>query len=211
MAVAEALHISRAAEKLHVAQPAVSEQIRKLERDLGVELLDRTRRRIALTDAGAAFLAEARRVLEDAQQARLAARSAQEREASRVRIRYAPAALPAIVPRALQRLASGMPRLEASMHEGAPLELIDEVRAGRLDAPIVSLPAPTAGLRVTRSANSAASQPCRCAIVNGFNVVNSEIAAGPPRTTASSRGRCAVACADCPRRHWCSTRSSPPR
>jgi DNA-binding transcriptional LysR family regulator len=149
VAVAEALHISRAAEKLHVAQPAVSEQIRKLERDLGVELLDRTRRRIALTDAGAAFLAEARRVLEDAQQARLAARSAQEREASRVRIRYAPAALPAIVPRALQRLASGMPRLEASMHEGAPLELIDEVRAGRLDAAIVSLPAPTAGLRVT--------------------------------------------------------------
>jgi len=81
--VAEELHISRAAEKLDVAQPAVSEQIRKLERDLGVELLDRTRRRIALTDAGVAFLAEARRVLEDAEHARLAARSAQEREGSR--------------------------------------------------------------------------------------------------------------------------------
>ena len=67
VAVAEELHISRAAERLHVAQPAVSEQIRKLERDLGVELLDRTRRPIALTDAGAAFLAEARRVLEGAQ------------------------------------------------------------------------------------------------------------------------------------------------
>jgi DNA-binding transcriptional LysR family regulator len=179
VAVAEALHISRAAEKLHVAQPAVSEQIRKLERDLGVELLDRTRRRIALTDAGAAFLAEARRVLEDAQQARLAARSAQEREASRVRIRYAPAALPAIVPRALQRLASGMPRLEASMHEGAPLELIDEVRAGRLDAAIVSLPAPTAGLRVTPlgKQRAVAAVPMRHSL-NGFNVVNSEMAAG---------------------------------
>jgi DNA-binding transcriptional LysR family regulator len=149
VAVAEELHVSRAAEKLHVAQPAVSEQIRKLERDLGVELLDRTRRRIALTDAGAAFLAEARWVLEGAQLARLAARSAQEREASRLRIGYAPAALPAIVPRTLQRLASGMPRLEASMHEEAPLELIDSVRAGRLDAAIVSLPAPSAGLRVT--------------------------------------------------------------
>ena len=111
VAVAEELHISRAAERLHVAQPAVSEQIRKLERDLGVELLDRTRRRIALTDAGAAFLAEARRVLEGAQLARLAARSAQERKASRLRIGYTPAALPAIVPRAMQRLASGMPRL----------------------------------------------------------------------------------------------------
>ena len=102
MAVAEELHVSRAAEKLHVAQPAVSEQIRKLERDLGVELLDRTRQRIALTDAGAAFLAEARRVLEGAQLARLAARSAQGREASRLRVGYAPAALPAIVPRTLQ-------------------------------------------------------------------------------------------------------------
>ena len=179
MAVAEALHISRAAKKLHVAQPAVSEQIRKLERDLGVELLDRTRRRIALRDAGAAFLAEARRVLEDAQQARLAARSAQEREGSRVRIRYAPAALPAIVPRALQHLASGMPRLEASMHEGAPLELIDEVRAGRLDAAIVSVPAPTAGLRVTLlgKQRAFAAVPMRHSL-NGFNVVNSEMAAG---------------------------------
>ena len=149
VAVAEELHISRAAQRLHVAQPAVSEQIRKLERDVGVELLDRTRRRIALTDAGAAFLAEARRVLEGAQLARLAARSAQERELSRLRIGYAPAALPAIVPRAVQRLVSGMPRLLTSMHETAPLELIDAVRAERLDAAIVSLPAPSAGLRVT--------------------------------------------------------------
>ena len=149
VAVAEELHISRAAERLHVAQPAVSEQIRKLERDLGVELLDRTRRRIALTDAGAAFLAEARHVLEGAQLARLAARSAQDREMSRFRIGYTPAALPAIVPRAVQRLASAMPRLQTSMHERAPLELIDAVRAERLDAAIVSLPAPSAGLRVT--------------------------------------------------------------
>src|ERR687896_70554 len=149
VAVAEELHISRAAQRLHVAQPAVSEQIRKLERDVGVELLDRTRRRIALTDAGAAFLAEARRVLEGAQLARLAARSAQERELSRLRIGYAPAALPAIVTRAVQRLASGMPRLLTSMHETAPLELIDAVRAESLDEAIVTLPAPSAGLRVT--------------------------------------------------------------
>jgi DNA-binding transcriptional LysR family regulator len=149
VAVAEELHISRAAARLHIAQPAVSEQIRKLERDLGVELLDRSGRRIALTDAGAAFLTEARRVLEGAQLARLAARNAQEREGSRLRIGYAPAALPAIVPRALQRLASGMPRLQTSMHEGAPLELMDAVRAGRQHAAIVSLPAPSAGLRVT--------------------------------------------------------------
>jgi DNA-binding transcriptional LysR family regulator len=95
------------------------------------------------------FLAEARRVLENAQLARLAACSAPERVASRLRIGYAPAAIPAIVPRALQRLVSGMPRVETSMHEGTPLELIDAVRTERLDAAIVPLPAPTAGLRAT--------------------------------------------------------------
>lgn len=149
VAVGEELHISRAAERLHVAQPAVSEQIRKLERDLGVQLLDRTGRRIALTDAGAVFLDEARRVLEQAQEARTAARRAQEGALSRLRIGYTPASLPAIVPRALQRLVSGMPSLATSMHEGEPPELVDALRAGRLDAVIVSLPAPSAGLRVT--------------------------------------------------------------
>src|SRR5918999_3433249 len=150
VAVGEELNISRAAGRLHIAQPAVSEQIRKLERDLDVQLLDRTRRRIALTDAGAVFLDEARRVLEQAQMARMAARGAQEGALSRLRIGYAPASLPAIVPRALQRLASGMPSLATSMHEGDALELIDAVRAERLDAAIVSLPAPTAGLRTTQ-------------------------------------------------------------
>src|SRR5918999_3396976 len=69
VAVGEELNISRAAQRLHVAQPAVSEQIRKLERDLEVQLLDRTRRRNALTEAGTVFLDEARRVLEQAQMA----------------------------------------------------------------------------------------------------------------------------------------------
>jgi DNA-binding transcriptional LysR family regulator len=128
-----------------------------------------------------------------------------------VRIRYAPAALPAIVPRALQRLASGMPRLEASMHEAAPLELIDKVRAGRLDAAIVSLPAPTSGLRVTLlgKQRAFAAVPMRHSL-NGFNVVNSEMAAGaahdglfPRPLRRRVRGL--------PGRHWCSTRSSPPR
>jgi DNA-binding transcriptional LysR family regulator len=150
VAVAEELHFSRAAERLHVAQPAVSEQVRKLEEELGVRLLNRTKRTVSLTDAGAALLGEARRVLQHVEIARLATHEVRNRAASRLRIGYAPATLPAIVPKALQRLSASMKDLEAILEPGLGLELIAAVRDERLDAAIVSLPAPTAGLRTTQ-------------------------------------------------------------
>jgi DNA-binding transcriptional LysR family regulator len=145
VAVAEELHFSRAAERLHVTQPVVSEQIRKLEGELGVRLFDRTRT-VALTDAGAALLTEAYRVLRHAEAARHAARSASARPG--LRIGYVATALPASIPRAVRRLVATMPGLEITMEPGPALELVDAVRADELDVAVVSLPVPTAGLRV---------------------------------------------------------------
>jgi DNA-binding transcriptional LysR family regulator len=149
VAVAEELHFRRAAERLHVAQPAVSEQVRKLEDELGVRLLNRTQRSVSLTDAGAAMLEEARRVLMQAERAMAAARDARDSAATRLRVGYLPDSLPLVVPRALQDLGKSMPNVQISLETGAARTLIEEVRAGRIDAAVVSLPAPTNGLQRT--------------------------------------------------------------
>ena len=150
VAVAEELHFSRAAERLQVVQPAVSEQVRKLEAELGVRLLNRTKRTVSLTEAGAALLTEARRVLQQVEVARLSIHNARDRAASRLRIGYTPASLPTSVPRALRHLAASMKGLETSLESGYGLELVAAVRDERLDAAVVSLPVPTTGLRVTQ-------------------------------------------------------------
>jgi DNA-binding transcriptional LysR family regulator len=149
VAVAEELHFRRAAERLHVAQPAISEQIRKLEQELGVKLFDRSPRNVALTTSGTALLERARHVLREANVAQQAARGARDHATMRLSIGYLPDSLPASVPRALQHLAAAAPSVQVDVRTGAAFRLIEEVRERRLDAAVTSLPAPTNGLRVT--------------------------------------------------------------
>jgi DNA-binding transcriptional LysR family regulator len=149
VAVAEELHFRRAAERLYVAQPAVSEQVRKLEEELGVRLFDRTQRKVSLTVAGEALLVEARRVLRQAELAQLAARNASQAGVEQLRIGLLADALPPQVAVALQRLASRSGPVEIHLESASSLRLIEEVRAERLDAAVVCLPAPVNGLRTT--------------------------------------------------------------
>jgi DNA-binding transcriptional LysR family regulator len=149
VAVAEDLHFRRAAERLHVAQPAISEQVRKLEQELGVRLFDRTQRSVTLTPAGAALLVEARHVLRHADVAQQAARTAAQQATMRMRVGYLPDALPTSVPRALRQLAAASPAVEVDLTTGPAARLVDDVRGDRLDAAITMLPAATNGLRVT--------------------------------------------------------------
>jgi DNA-binding transcriptional LysR family regulator len=149
VAVAEELHFRRAADRLHVAQPAISEQIRKLEQELGVKLFDRTPRSVALTVAGGALLEEARHVLRHAEVARQAAQNAGDQATMRLRIGYLPDSLPASVPRALRQLATSAPRVQVDLETGGAIRLVEDLRAHRLDLVVTALPAPTNGLQAT--------------------------------------------------------------
>ncbi|HWH19430.1 MAG TPA: LysR family transcriptional regulator [Solirubrobacterales bacterium] len=153
VAVAEELHFRRAAERLHVAQPAVSEQVRKLEQELGVDLLVRTPRNVTLTEAGVAMLEESRRVLELAERAQQAARNARSHAAERLRVGYSATALPASVLRAMRGVRASPCCTETTLSAGSATDLLQDVRDGSLDAVLVPLPAPTFGLRVSRLAD----------------------------------------------------------
>ena len=164
VAVAEELHFRRAAERLYVAQPAVSEQIRKLEAELGVRLFDRTPRQVALTAAGAALLEEARRVLSQAETAQFAARNAHLRAGSRLRLGYPADALPGVVPRGLRRLATSAPAIDVEFETGDAPQLIGALRKRHLDAVVTALPGPgRRAAHACRWAPSTSSPRCRSA------------------------------------------------
>src|SRR5690242_17964377 len=88
VAVAEELHFSRAAERLHIGQPPLSQQIQALEQEVGAQLLERSKRRVRLTAAGALFLDDARRILALSAQAAQTARRAGRGEVGELRIGF---------------------------------------------------------------------------------------------------------------------------
>ncbi|MDG4769801.1 LysR substrate-binding domain-containing protein [Solwaraspora sp. WMMD792] len=117
VAVAEELHFGRAAARLHVAQPALSQQILRLESALGVDLLVRERRRTKLSDVGRLFLAEARRTLEQARTAESVAERARHGELGRLRVGYHPTASSQPFLTALSVFERVVPEVELSLRE----------------------------------------------------------------------------------------------
>ena len=118
VAVAEELNFTRAAARLHIGQPSLSQQIQALESELGVQLLARTKRRVSLTDAGRRFLTSAYRILNGAEQAIDHARRTARGELGELRIGFT-SSLPftALLPRLIQRYRAQCPAVTLTLRE----------------------------------------------------------------------------------------------
>ncbi|WP_030547823.1 LysR family transcriptional regulator [Streptomyces albus] len=138
VAVAEERNFTRAAERLHVAQPGVSAQIRRLERELGQELFDRSGRSVRLTEAGAAVLPHARTALAAAAGTRIAVEELTGLLRGRVAIGSV-TAHKVDLPGLLADFHRDHPAVEITLSEETTDELVDGLRTGRLDAAVISV------------------------------------------------------------------------
>ena len=148
IAVAEELHFNRAAQRLHMAQPPLSQAIRRLEQELGVSLFERTNRSVSLTPAGAAFLVSARKILslldESIEQTRRVAQGI-EGHLTLTFINIAP--YDALL-RSLRRFRAAFPAVSFTMQEATTQEQVEALEQGRTDLGFMRPPGRTApGLR----------------------------------------------------------------
>jgi DNA-binding transcriptional LysR family regulator len=133
IAVAEQLHFRHAAEMVHVAQPALSQQIRQLEEEIGVTLFERSHHKVRLTPAGKAFYENAQRILRQADQAVSKARNVELGDAGTIRIGFVSTAAIRVLPDAVKKLQKQVPSAEVELSELAAGEQIDGLYREQLD------------------------------------------------------------------------------
>ncbi|WP_137991940.1 LysR family transcriptional regulator [Streptomyces vilmorinianum] len=143
VAVAETRHFTRAAERVHVSQPSLSQQIKALETELGAELFSRARGNIALTDAGETLLPLARRILADTDTARQEVQELVQLRRGRVRLGATPSLCTGLLPDVLRAFHDLHPGIRLLIEEGGSHDLVRELARGALDLALVVLPLPT--------------------------------------------------------------------
>lgn len=140
VAAAEELHFRRAAARLGIAQPPLSQAMQKLERDIGVELFDRTQRQVRLTEAGRAFLTEARRTIAQATRTVRAAQRAAQGLVGSVRVTYVGAATYEFLPRLIRRYRAAHPDVELELIERPTAAQVRALQLGEADVGFVRPP-----------------------------------------------------------------------
>jgi DNA-binding transcriptional LysR family regulator len=142
VAVAEEMHFGRAAARLHMTQPPLSQTIQSLEASLGTPLFERTKRRVELTPAGAALLPEARRLLAQADTLPDLARRAASGEAGRLSLAFVSTADYSILPSFLREFRERYPLVQIELREATTDVQLEELAQGRVDVGLLIPPLP---------------------------------------------------------------------
>jgi LysR family transcriptional regulator, hydrogen peroxide-inducible genes activator len=140
VAVAEHRHFGKAAEACFVSQPTLSTQVKKLEKELGVELIERNPRHVLLTEAGERIVERAKRILAETDDIRSIARRAQDPEAGSLRLGIFPTLAPYLLPHVVPKVHAQFPQLELLLVEEKTEVVLQRLRDGALDAGVLALP-----------------------------------------------------------------------
>jgi DNA-binding transcriptional LysR family regulator len=138
--VAETLHFGRAAEALHLSQPALSKQIQALEDSLGVQLFERTKHWVRLTIAGQKFLETAHRILQEIEQGIQATRQIAEGEMGKLKIGFTEATLFSLAPGLIRTYQKRYPQVELTITSGGTEAHVEALRTHQIDVGFVYLP-----------------------------------------------------------------------
>lgn len=147
VAVAEERSFGRAARRLRLSQPPLSMQIKGLEEELGVKLLERSTRRVALTDAGRAFLEKAREILDGVEEARAEAGGADAGLRGRLEVGFISSATLSLLPQAIRLFRERFAGVELELKELTSAQQVEALYEGEILAGLVRLPLRAAGIR----------------------------------------------------------------
>jgi DNA-binding transcriptional LysR family regulator len=147
VAVAEERHFGRAAQRLHMSQPPLSMQIKGLELELGIVLLERTSRRVSLTDAGRAFLKRARKILEAVEEAKEEARGAEEGTQGVLGVGFISSATLSLLPPSIRLFRERFGGVELELKELTSAQQVDALYGGEIKVGLVRLPMRAPGIR----------------------------------------------------------------
>lgn len=142
VALAEHRHFGRAAQACFVSQPTLSTQLKKLEEELEVALIERNPRNVMLTDVGEQVLGIAREMLKGAERIRDVAKRSRDPESGSVRMGLFPTLGPYLLPHVVPRVKARFPHLELLLVEEKTEEILNGLADGRLDAGVIALPIP---------------------------------------------------------------------
>jgi LysR family hydrogen peroxide-inducible transcriptional activator len=146
VAVADTRHFGQAAARCFVSQPTLSAQLKKLEEYLGVQLIERHPRRIAMTEAGSQVVARARRIIEASDEIVALAELQRDPLAGRLRVALLPTIGPYLLPLVAARIRKKLPRIELLLYEYQTGPMLEHLQAGDVDLGILALPVPADGL-----------------------------------------------------------------